>query len=54
MKPHELLPAQHREYSNNNILLSSGQTVEENRGEIEDTQRSPCILWELKFNEKDT
>lgn len=49
MKPYELLPAQHRYYSNNGTLLSSGQTVKENRGEMEDTQRSPCILWELKW-----
>lgn len=44
MKSHELLPAWHRYYSNNDILLSYGQTVEENTGEMEDTQRSPCTL----------
>lgn len=53
MKPCELCPAWHRCYSNNNIPINSGQTVEENRGEMENTQRSPCILWELKLKEKD-
>lgn len=48
MKPYELLPAQHRYNSNNGTLLSSGQTVTENRGGMEDTQRSPCIFRELK------